>query len=156
MLLLALSTCVSAFAQNSSPFQVQAYIVSGQDFFQNWNKEMDKQGDKKYASLETAKRGDDLSVAILFTGASKDPNGFARITFNLKMTKPDGKVISADNMRGAQGPMPDEIQRSWYLANDKPSLKNLIDIPGDYTFEITVVDQMARENKPLTLKLKVE
>ena len=117
--------------------------------------EFDKPSDQgpEITPVKTAKVGDVVAIKILFIGAQGDAKGLVDVTFDIKVTQPDGQIYSDTDEKGlvALPPVP---------ADDTAVFDNRVtvvalrfedkDARGAYTVTATLHDNVAKRDIPLT------
>jgi len=123
------------------------------DFFKKWNVSSET---FRYKTLRKVKKGENFIVAIIFVNPGVDGTGNANITFDVKITKPDGTIYTN---------IPNLV-----VWNRKSPKKNILglsegflkikmvpeDLTGNYKVEAIVNDKMKQVRLVLSSQYEVE
>lgn len=95
------------------------------------------------------RRGDSIIIKIAFSGMELTPDLMAHVTYDMKMTEANGKVVESKDLEGLRMRVP---MRFNVFNNQQYSQIQFLadDALGDYHFEITVYDRVG--GKKVTLK----
>ncbi|QBG46814.1 hypothetical protein EGM51_05165 [Verrucomicrobia bacterium S94] len=150
-LLIILCLCASALAE---PFGF-TLVVTRQDPSLDWWYAVPDNFEPQITNIDSVHKGEYFSIFPVFRNYGTDPGGSAGITFDLKLTGPDGKTqLDLEALEGhvglASAPDPLPAQAVVNLNFDQE------DDFGEYTIEITAVDKVSRQtnvqHRVITLK----
>lgn len=113
----------------------------------------DKSDDRQLDRVSRAEAGANLAIKLVFTGVKPDPNGVANLTYDLKVTGPDGKLYAKSDYHnlvaiiGQVGPeqaVYDNRAQVIQLQFDPG------DAPGVYKIDAVLHDRIAKIDLPMT------
>jgi hypothetical protein len=100
------------------------------------------------------RRGETVTLLLTFTNPLLAANGKANVTYDSKITQPDGKVVERKNLRGTNGDLTGKKLTNVFLTED---FVYFIVEPGDpagqWLFEFAVHDLNRKVTVPLKLTL---
>lgn len=118
----------------------------------------DKSEDRQLDRVSRAEAGADLAIKLVFTGVKPDPNGVVNLTYDLKITGPDGKLYGTSDYHslvaviGQVGPeqaLYDNRAQVIHLQFDPK------DKPGAYRIDAVLHDRIAGIDLPLTTQVEM-
>jgi hypothetical protein len=118
----------------------------------------DKSDDRQLDRVSRAEAGANLAIKLVFTGVKPDPNGVANLTYDLKVTGPDGKLYARSDYHnlvaiiGQVGPeqaVYDNRAQVIQLQFDPG------DAPGVYKIDAVLHDRIAKIDLPMTTSVEL-
>jgi hypothetical protein len=102
-----------------------------------------------------------LTLYITYRAAARDEKKWSKVTYQVIVTKPDGKVIEGidpnEEIMGGSGLVTDEHAQDWGISHDSVGLSfSKEDARGTYLAKITIKDHVSNEKVTKVTKIHLK